>query len=387
MAQQDGERVSRELRRLALSRAAVVGVLIGLAVFLVILPFWLWRLSAWVDQAPILHASRTNLLGDASAQNLFFWAEYGPLPAVFGFAVAGLLRRRTAALAALLALLVVLGLGGTTALPRWLYGPMWDWLTYDRFAFWGTLVALPFAGQAAAWWRCRRSAAGRAWVSAAIPALFLATFVVYSLGAATNGLVSPSEPKPVDLDPIAAFLHEEGRAAWRYLTFGLGDQAARLNYRTAAQTIDGSYHTARRLPALTASGIGQVDYALWWEPGGRTLDRILDEARARNVRWAFVNERPYAGYLARHGWIARGRLSNQVEVWELSGVEPVPPPPPRPVELPALLWGTLPLAAAAAAVALAGICRVHASCVSPSTRGGRACGHTRQHRSPALGGE
>ena len=43
----------------------------------------------------------------------------------------------------------------------------------------------------------------------------------------------------------------------------LGDQFAYLNLLTKATTIDGSYHTARTLPELRESGVGQVDTSYW----------------------------------------------------------------------------------------------------------------------------
>jgi hypothetical protein len=43
-------------------------------------------------------------------------------------------------------LLFSLGLGGTTPLPRLLFGANWAWLTYDRFSLWAGLALLPLAG-------------------------------------------------------------------------------------------------------------------------------------------------------------------------------------------------------------------------------------------------
>src|SRR5581483_2535506 len=40
----------------------------------------------------------------------------------------------------------ILGLGGTTPVPRVLLGRAWEVLTFERFSFWATVMALPFAG-------------------------------------------------------------------------------------------------------------------------------------------------------------------------------------------------------------------------------------------------
>jgi len=38
------------------------------------------------------------------------------------------------------------GLGGTTPLPRWLLGRAYEVLTFERFTFWATLMAMPLVG-------------------------------------------------------------------------------------------------------------------------------------------------------------------------------------------------------------------------------------------------
>src|SRR5207302_4751450 len=103
-----------------------------------ILPFWVWHATEYIVQVPIDHQSRHDFLRDVVAQDLFFWAEHGVL--VAGLIVAPILLRRRFRLMfpwlALALLFLVLGVGGTTALPRLLFGDQWAWLTYDRFSIW-----------------------------------------------------------------------------------------------------------------------------------------------------------------------------------------------------------------------------------------------------------
>ena len=46
----------------------------------------------------------------------------------------------------------MIGLGGTTPIPKIVFGTrIWEILTYERFTYWATLMALPFAGLIAEW--------------------------------------------------------------------------------------------------------------------------------------------------------------------------------------------------------------------------------------------
>ena len=341
----------RCLLRLALFGSAALA-----AIAVAIWPFWEWGLGQTM-QTPIDHPTRHNLLSDVSAQGLFFWAVYGPLVLVVPWAVRMSLRRKRLAPGMLFGVMFTLGLGGTTPLPGWLFGPGWAWLTYDRFALWASVALMPFVGLAAiAARRALRRLAAHAWPGAARAAPLLVLAIAAFISALLATLV-PMQPAALDMQPIVAFLSEGDRAQWRYLTFGFGDQLARLSMLTEATTIDGSYHTARELPELRASGIGQIDTAYWLPGGLQALDPILARAGARGVRWGFVNWRAYARVLARHGWVRLIRLANGVDVWENPAA--LRPPPDgraaRANRLDGVWWGTLPLAALAITVGLTGV--------------------------------
>ena len=116
-------------------------------------------------------------------------------------------------------------------------------------------------------------------------------------------------------------------SGWRYLTFGFGDQMALLSTLTTATTIDGSYHTARTLPELRSSGIGQIDTAFWFPNGLSKLDPILQKAGEHGVRWGFVNVPQYVPVLERNGWLKIKTLKGGVQVWE--NPKAVPPSIPQ----------------------------------------------------------
>ncbi len=323
--------VLRILRRLLLW---TVGAAMGVGG--VIWPFWGWALSQTM-QRPIDHASRHSFLHDPTAAGMFFWPMYGPLLFALPFVIPCFLHRRRWAIGGLFAFCFVMGLGGTTPLPRWIYGTGWEWLTYDRFALWATLWLTPALGAWAMALRRRFRWARRA--------SFLGVLLMAAAALYAGQLASwwPTQPPLLDLSPLVDFLRQREAQRWRYITFGFGDQMARLSLYTQTETIDGNYHTARPWPALRESGLGSLDAAYWLPDGLKRLERIMDGLGEIGVRWAFVYHPAYVPLLARHGWRLRQVLANGVEVWE--NPHAIPPPPPRAEPfhpLAVLSWGLLP---------------------------------------------
>ena len=362
-----------------------LGLFVGFSVaagLLVIWPFWAWGLGQSM-QTPIDHPSRHNFFTDTLAPAAFFLPIYGALIPLIPFVFWKGFQRKTRGLWFSFVFLFVLGLGGTTPLPRWLFGRGWEWLTYDRFALWASLLLLPFFGIALVYVRkqTRLDLGGRflerfqkisqlkitghgwaeRWSLLSLPAgsrRWLAGFVLGLLGltALISGLLPtflPTQPKQLDMQPVVDFLASADHSEWRYLTFGFGDQLAYLSRLTNATTIDGSYHTARSLPELRESGIGQVDTAYWLPDGLSRLDPILQKSGQRGVRWGFVNRADYIAILERNGWLKRALLSNGVQVWE--NPQAVLPPPvlaPTKSALSVFSWGVFPISALLLALAL-----------------------------------
>lgn len=356
--------------RQVLGRSAVAAAGLVAVAFAVILPFWAWHATEYVTQVPIDHQSRHDLLQDLVAQDLFFWAEHGVLPMALILA-APLLRRsfrQTFPWYFLSVFLGTLGLGGTTPLPRLLFGDQWAWLTYDRFSTWADVPLVMLLGAAAATWLSHafqvtraKASAGRAVVAEILPRAdsgrarlawqaTIGLLGVSSILAAVMPALVQSEPVPVDVRPIVQFLARDGNDRWRYLTLGMGDQAAILNSLTDAETLDGEYFTARRLPILTESGVGQIDFSLLWDPTARVLREILADPRPYSIRWAFTRDRAYEDLLSRAGWQHLTTLSNSVQVWMPAA--PVPPvgPAPECSGFLAIWWGIVPLATLASTI-------------------------------------
>lgn len=327
-----------------------LGSFILLAVILsltVIFPFWEWGRGQTL-QTPIDHASRHNFFQDPLAPLLFFLPMYGPLALILPAVLILTGRRHLTGLGVAFLLLFLLGLGGTTPLPRLLFGSGWAWLTYDRFAFWASLILLPFLGMLVIQMRRRRSRNFGKNV--------FATLAASSLIVAIVTVVYPLQPGAVDMEQVVHFLQQGDRSRWRYLTFGFGDQLALLSTLTAATTIDGSYHTARSIPELRSSGLAQIDTAFWFPDGLSAIDPILQKAGRHGVRWGFVNTPQYIPVLERNHWIKVTTLRGGVQVWEnpeASLPESSAPPPVTP--LASLAWGVLPLLSLTATLSLASL--------------------------------
>ena len=317
------------------TRFVIIGVLSTLAMFIVIWPFWQWGQTQSI-QTPIDHASRHNFLKHPMAAVLFFLPVYGPLMVIIPAALSLARDRKFISLGFAFFMLFLLGLGGTTPLPRLFFGKGWEWLTYDRFAFWASQILLPFFGMIVILFRRIRPKATRTKIFLPLAAVSLVVGLITTF--------VDLQPGPVDMRQIVGFLKQGNHSNWRYLTFGFGDQLALLSTLTSATTIDGSYHTARTLPELRSSGIGQIDTAFWFPDGLSRLDPILQKAGEHGVRWGFVNVQKYVPVLERNGWTKLKTLKGGVEVWENPKAElpPLSQPPPE-NDLASFSWGTLPI--------------------------------------------
>src|SRR5205807_7939610 len=90
---------------------------------------------------------RANFLFHSVTGINYFLIPYGALLLAFPFMVyRGAKSHRLRPLLFGFWLTFIFGLGGTTPLPRWLLGHAYDILTFERFTFWATLMAMPIVG-------------------------------------------------------------------------------------------------------------------------------------------------------------------------------------------------------------------------------------------------
>lgn len=358
--------VARRARRTipALSRAAVLGFLTVAALVTVVLPYWLWSSSDPITQVSIPHASRDDFLANTNAGLVFWLIPWASILLIAPYALLRGLASRAWPLAASVALLGLLGTGGTTPIPRLLLGGAFEILTLDRFTIWATIAILPLVGATIESLRTgslrHRFQAGLGRQAPAIAGTVLIGIAVASTTfTSALGQFRPTQPDPIEVAPIVQFIEKDGHDAWRYLTLGFGDQVAWLSANTDALTVDGNYHSARRLPELTTRSVERLEGAKYQGvPGIGSLQQFLGHPSRYHLKFVFSNDEFYDPLLWGSGWQRLERLTNGVVVWEKPDVAPLPDLLPT-REIPGwqrLSWGILPLAAlAAAGLALAWI--------------------------------
>jgi len=142
-------------------------------------------------------------------------------------------------------------------------------------------------------------------------------FAVMAVLPAVLPRIQPTQPDFVDPAPIAQFMAEDEHARWRYLTLGLGDQFAYLSAQTPALSVDGNYHSARRLPDLTRFSVERLENAKYrGVPGLGSLRQFLVNAERYNLKYVFSNDAFYDPLLFFSGWTRLNRLGNGIVVWE-----------------------------------------------------------------------
>lgn len=334
------ERVSGSLAGV-LSRAAVFAILVGAGVGIVLSPYWVTLLQHPIKQIPIPHDSRNNFLLNSITALNYFVIPYGALIFALPFIVLrGASNRRLRPLLIGFWLTLIFGLGGTTPLPRWLLGSAFDILTFERFTFWATLMAMPIVGLFAV--EMLERFRGKAAVSLALAA-------VATIGAALAWLTAnPFRPTvSMDVTPVSAFLNRDGHDAYRYLTLGFGSELAKVSTNTDATSVDGDYNSARLLPEMTKYGSAQLTNSKFYGTAGMaSLRAMLEHANRYGLKYVFVHDTYYEPLLTFVGWRKIETFNNgEITVWSKEDV-----PPAHKIQSDAvppawmgLFWGTLPI--------------------------------------------
>lgn len=344
----------------ALGRGAVLAALMLGAIVLTVYPYWFWSVTDPITQVSIPHGSRESFLERLDLGVMFFVIPWGVAILFLPYAIYKTATTRLWPLGLSLLLCVLLGTGGTTPLPKAILRGAFDILTLDRFTFWATILILPFLGlmfDGLLHGRSRKlvaQALGNRVHRLLVGGLFAAMTAMAVLPAVLPRL-QPTQPAFVDPDPIVRFMSEDEHQRWRYLTLGLGDQFAYLSSQMAAQSVDGNYHSARRLPDLTRFSVERLENAKYLGvPGLGSLRQFLVNAERYNLKYVFSNDVFYDPLLHFTGWTRLNRLDNGVVVWEKLDIPPLPLVLPR-REIPpshSMMWGLLPPLALGLAAAL-----------------------------------
>src|SRR5260370_1387348 len=243
-----------------ISRAFLFAALVGVGVAAVLLPYWMALIQHPLHQIPIPHDSRANFLLNSITGINYFVIPYGALILALPFIVIrGSSERRLRPLLLGVWLTLLFGLGGTTPLPDFLLRRAFDILTFERFTFWATLMAMPIVGLLAIELLDRFRAKA---------AVALSLAAVATIGLALAWLTAnPFRPtSTADVEPVIAFLNRDGHDAYRYITLGFGSELAKVSTYTSAGSVDGDYNSARLLPEMTHYGSAQLTNATFYGP-------------------------------------------------------------------------------------------------------------------------
>jgi hypothetical protein len=324
-----------------IARSVLFAVLVGVGVGIVLLPYWMALIQHPIHQIPIPHDSRSNFLLNSITAINYFVIPYGALILALPFIVfRGSSWPRLRPLLVGFWLSLIFGLGGTTPLPRWVLGRAYDILTFERFTFWATLLAMPIVGLLAIQLLDRFRAKA---------AVGLSLAAVVTIGAALAWLTAnPYRPTiTMNVNPVISFLNRDGHDSYRYLTLGFGSELAQVSTYTDATSVDGDYNSARLLPEMTQFGSAQLTNSKFYGSAGMaSLRAMLVHANRYGLKYVFVHDSYYEPLLTFVGWRKTETFNNgDITVWSKDDV-----PPAHRIESDAippawmgLLWGTLPI--------------------------------------------
>jgi hypothetical protein len=330
-------------------------VLFGAAVPFVmafVFPYFYWSKTDPITQVSIPHGSRDSFIEVPSSGLMFFLIPMGIILLLLPYVFSRVWTKRTIFIGLSFSLLLLFGTGGTTPIPKIMLGEnAFNILTLDRFTFWATIISIPFIGELfyrlleADFKNYLREKLGE-W-----PHRLIWTFLVATLGGLTIFIINlgtfrPLQPATIDTKPIVQFLERDQHDKWRFMTLGFGDQMAWLSAQTTAQSVDGNYHSARRLPEMTTRPLERLENSKFKGIQGLgSLQQFLTIPEKYHLKFVFSNDKFYDPILYFSGWERVQRLENGIMVWQKQDVPPLPSVLPK-KELPQFVkiwWGVMPL--------------------------------------------
>jgi hypothetical protein len=322
-------------------RGAIFAVLTGVAVLVVLAPYWIALKANPITQMPIPHGSRDNYILVPHSGINFWLIPMGALILALPYIlIKGSAERRLRPLLFGWYLTTLLGLGGTTPVGQWLLGRAFEILTFERFTFWATLMALPIVSILASNIIDRYARKGM---------VALAICAVGTFAAAVSwNTFHPINAGSFNVDQVISFMNNPDHSKYRYMTLGFGNEFAKVSTYVDASSVDGDYNSARLLPELTAYGSGQLYNSKYFGAAGmEALRSMLKHADQYGLRYIFVRDRFYEPLLAFAGWRQTETYDNgAITLWTKDDA----PPAKKldfgtfvPSEWQGLMWGILPV--------------------------------------------
>ncbi|MFK7834092.1 MAG: hypothetical protein AB8B52_12535 [Winogradskyella sp.] len=316
-----------------------------------ILPYWINSKNNPITQVPIPHGSRDNFLEITSSGLVFFLIPWGILLIILPYIFHRYYSKRYLFFGLSMTILVVLGTGGTTPIPRLVLGETaFNILTLDRFTLWASIMSLPLFGEFT-----YRFVEGdlKTLIQAKFGAVYhriaggilAGLFLFMTIFTMSLSYFKPSQPQQIKMLPIVNFLNQDQHDQWRYMTLGFGDQMAWLSAQTNAMSVDGNYHSARRLPELTTRPIERLENSKFKGVEGiGSLQQFLTTPEKYNFKYIFSNDKFYDPILYYCGWQRLRQLENGIMVWEKLNVPPLSSILPKEdvSTWQKILWGIVP---------------------------------------------
>ena len=295
-----------------------------------ILPFWLNSKANPITQVPIPHGSRDNFLEITSSGLVFFLIPWGILLVLLPYIFYRYYSKRYLFFGLSVTICTILGTGGTTPIPLKMLGETaFNILTLDRFTLWASILSIPLMGEFAYRFvqgdlkKLIQSKFGAVY-HRVIGGLLAGLFVFMVIFTMSLNYFRPSQPQKIKMLPIVNFLNQDDHDKWRFLTLGFGDQMAWLSAQTNAMTVDGNYHSARRLPELTTRPIERLENSKFKGVAGiGSLQQFLTTPEKYNLKYIFSNDKFYDPILYFCGWQRLRQLENGIMVWERLNIPPV----------------------------------------------------------------
>lgn len=321
-------------------------------VMLLIFPYFYWSSTDPITQVSIPHGSRDSFIEVPSSGLMFFLIPLGIQLLLLPYIFSRVWTKRNFFIGLSFSLLLLFGTGGTTPIPKLMLGEnAFNILTLDRFTFWASIIGLPFVGEF-----FYRVIEGdfRVFLREKYDTTFYRLFAGFIGGVVailtifiiSLGNFRPLQPKSIDMKPIIQFLERDQHENWRYMTLGFGDQMAWLSAQTKAQSVDGNYHSARRLPEMTTRPLERLENSKFKGLEGiGSLQQFLTVPEKYFLKFVFSNDKFYDPILYFAGWERVQRLENGIMVWQKQDVPPLPTVLPK-KDLPRIIkvwWGVMPI--------------------------------------------
>jgi hypothetical protein len=306
------------------------GLLSLLIIFGCLLPYWINSKNNPITQIPIPHGSRDNFIEITSSGFVFFLIPWGVLLFLLPYFFCRFFSKRYLFFGLSFVMLVILGTGETTPIPKILLGEnAFNILTLDRFTLWGSIMILPLFGEFTYRFlegdlrKLIQQKFGKVYYRM-LGFFLISLFLFMTIFTMSLGYFRPSQPKKIKMLPIINFLNQDQHDQWRYLTLGFGDQMSLLSAQTKAMTVDGNYHSARRLPELTTRPIERLENSKFKGVAGiGSLQQFLTTPEKYNLKYIFSNDKFYDPILYFCGWQRLPQLENGIMIWEKLNVPPL----------------------------------------------------------------